>query len=319
MKNCECPTPRSSTGKAGRAITRRAAALIAGLALLVTLASGCSLVGPKTTTISDDAGRQVQIKGQPKRIVSMAPSNAEILFALGLGDRVVGVSNYDDYPPEATTKEKVGDALNPNYEKIAALKPDLVLAVGTAQSEIVKKLEGYNINVIVLNAQKVRDALNDIALVGRVTGTSTKATEITAAMSKKLDEVQAKVAGVPADKRPTVFWALDASLYTVGPGSFIDDLITLAGGKNIAADTKQAYPQFSQEALIARNPDVIIIPLIDPTLANQLKTMKGWDKLKAVKEGRVYTIDPNIVSRPGPRIATGVETVAKLLHPELFK
>lgn len=302
-----------------RGTARRAAALVAVLAVMASLLSGCSLFGPKTTAVTDDAGRQVEIKGQPKRIVSMAPSNAEILFALGLGDRVVGVSNYDNYPKEASGKEKVGDAFNPNYEKIAALKPDLVMAVGTAQSEIIKKLEGYKINVMVLNARKVRDVLNDITLVGKITGTSAKAAEITSAIDKKLNDVQAKAATIPADKRPTVFWVLDAGLYTVGPGSFIDDLITLAGGRNLAGDAKQDYPQFSQEALIARDPDVIIIPLIDPTLADQLKAIKGWDKLKAVKQGHVYTIDPDIVSRPGPRIATAVETVAKLLHPDLFK
>lgn len=297
----------------------RAVALVVSLASLISLAAGCSLFGPKTTVVNDDAGRKVQLTGQPERIISMAPSNAEILFALGLGDRVVGVSDYDNYPAEAATKEKVGDAYNPNYEKMAALKPDLILAVGTAQSEIVKKLEAYKLNVMVLNATKVRDVLADIDLVGKITGTSAKAAEITAAMDQKLNAVAAKVATVPADQRPTVFWALDPSLYTVGPGSFVDDLINLAGGRNLAADAKQDYPQYSQEALIAEDPDVIIIPLLDESMKAQFAAIKGWDTLKAVKDNRVYYIDPDIVSRPGPRIAAGVEEVAKMLHPDQFK
>ncbi|MHB0884929.1 MAG: ABC transporter substrate-binding protein [Bacillota bacterium] len=298
---------------------RRAVALAVSLAAVISLVAGCSLFGPKTTTVSDDAGRQVQLTGQPERVVSMAPSNAEILFALGLGDRVVGVTNYDNYPAETATKEKVGDAFNPNYEKITALKPDLVLAVGTAQSQIVQKLEGYKVKVMVLNAKKVRDVLADITLVGKITGTTAKAAEITGAMDKKLNDIQAKVAAVPAEQRPTVFWALDNTLYTVGPGSFVDDLITLAGGRNIAADAKQDYPQFSQEELLARDPDVIVIPLLDESMKPQFKAIKGWDKLKAVKTNRVYFIDPDIVSRPGPRITAGVEEVAKMLHPDLFK
>ncbi len=310
---------RRSDSYRSRTALRRAVALAVSLAAVVSLVAGCSLFGPKTTTVSDDAGRQVQLKGQPKRIVSMAPSNAEILFALGLGDRVVGVSNYDNYPAEAATKEKVGDAFNPNYEKIAALKPDVVLAVGTAQSQIVQKLEGYKVNVMVLNAKKVRDVLADITLVGKITGTSAKAAEVTGAMNKKLNDIQAKVATVPADKRPAVFWALDNTLYTVGPGSFVDDLINLAGGRNIAADAKQDYPQYSQEELIARDPDVIIVPLLDQSMKAQFEAIKGWDKLRAVKANRVYFIDPDLVSRPGPRIAAGVEEVAKLLHPDLFK
>ncbi|HEY3314691.1 MAG TPA: cobalamin-binding protein [Bacillota bacterium] len=294
--------------------------VIAILSTLLAMTGGaCSLVAPKATAVADDAGRQVELKGRPERIISMAPSNAEILFALGLGDRVVGVSNYDNYPAEAGKREKVGDALSPNFEKMVALQPDLVLAVGTAQSEIVKKLEGYKINVFILNANKVKDAMADIRLVGRITGTSGKAGQLAEAMEKRLAGVEVQVASVPADKRPTVFWVLDRMLYTVGPGSFIDDLITLAGGRNIAADAKQDYPQFNLEALIARDPDVIIVPLIDRTLLDQLKAMKGWDKLKAVKTGRVYTVDPDIVSRPGPRIVDGVQTVAKLLHPDVVK
>jgi iron complex transport system substrate-binding protein len=289
-------------------------ALLAGLALF----SGC---GRGKVTVTDDAGRQVALDRTPRKIVSMAPSNTEILFALGLGERVVGVTNFCNYPPEATGVAKVGDAWAPDYEKIVSLQPDLVLAVGTAASELVKGLEGYGLKVLVLQADTVDKVAADVELVGQVTGVAKAAKRLAADILARLAAVEQKTSGIASADRPSVFWILDNSgnvLWTVGPGSFVHDVILQAGGRNVAESTGQAYSQFSLEGLLEADPDVIIIPVLDPSVPTALAGLPGWADLTAVKNGRVYQVDPDIVSRPGPRIAEAVEKVAALLHPNLF-
>ena len=286
-------------------------ALLAGLALF----SGC---GRGQVTVTDDAGRQVALDRTPRKIVSMAPSNTEILFALGLGERVVGVTNYCNYPPETTGVAKVGDAWAPDYEKIVSLQPDLVLAVGTAASELVKGLEGYGLKVLVLQADTVDKVAADVELVGRVTGVEKAAKRLAADVLARLAAVEKKMSGIPSADRPSVFWVLDNSLWTVGPGSFVHDVILQAGGRNVAESTGQAYSQFSLEGLLEADPDIIIIPVLDPSVPAALAGLPGWAGLTAVKTGRVYQVDPDVVSRPGPRIAEAVETVAALLYPNLF-
>jgi iron complex transport system substrate-binding protein len=308
---------------------RSVAAAILTLLILASsaLSSGCLLSREVRDnrkagfpmTIKDAAGRQVKLSAISKRIISMAPSNTEILFALGLGDRVVGVTSWDNFPPEATAKEKVGDAFNPNYEKIVGLKPDLVLAVGTAQSEIVKKLDGMGLPTFVLQAASLAAVYDEILLVGRVTGASAKADELVASMKAKEAAVAAKVGPLANDRRPRVFWLLDDSLWTVGPGSFVHDLLTKAGGRNVAASAAKPYLQFSMESLLKEDPDVIIIGALAPDIAAKAKKLIGWDMLTAVKKGRVFAVDGDLVSRPGPRVNDGLQTVARLLYPDLFK
>lgn len=270
-------------------------------------------------TLKDEAGREVKLATRPQRLVSMAPSNTEILFALGLGDKVFGVSNFDNFPPEATKKEKVGDAFNPNYEKIVGLKPDLVLAVGTAQSEIVKKLDGLKVPTFVLQASSLAAVYDEINLVGKITGTAAKAQEVVGVMQAKEKAVLAKVAAVAADKRPKVFWMLDDQLWTVGPGSFINDILVKLGATNVATKTNQAYSQYSMESLLKDDPDVIVIGSSSPDTMDKVKKLNGWSKLTAVKNNKVYTVNPDLVSRPGPRLMDGLEAAAKVLYPDQFK
>ncbi len=292
--------------------------LILVLALAAaTLGGGC-VFGPKQVTVTDDAGRTVTLDRVPEKIVSMAPSNTEILFALGLGDRVVGVTTYCNYPPEAANVAKVGDSYSPDYEKIVSLEPDLVLAVGTADSELVKGLEGYGLNVLVLQAATVAQVADDILLVGKVCRVEAEATKLADDLRGRVAAVADKVAGVPDAERPSVFWCLDNMLWTVGPGSFVDDIIAQAGGKSIGRTLGMAYGQFSMESLLEADPDVIIIPVLDPGVPDALAKLDGWQSLSAVKSGRVYQIDPDIVSRPGPRVAEALEKVAALLYPQLF-
>lgn len=301
----------------GKVTGFRVAVILGAALLVVTAVTGCGLFGGDgPRTVVDSVGREVTLERSPKRIVSMAPSNTEILFALGLGDRVVGVTNFCNYPPEAADIEKVGDHWAPDYEKIVALEPDLVLAVGTAESQIVKDLESYGLKVFVVEAETVDEVADNVELVGRITGAVKEAEALAGDIRSRIDAVRQRVAETAVGERPSVFWVLDSMLWTVGPGSFVHDLITVAGGENVAASSGQAYCQFSMESLLAADPDVIIMPIIDPAAADALAANEGWESLTAVKEGRVHMIDPDIVSRPGPRIAEAIERVAAILYPE---
>jgi len=300
----------------GRALTRvlTTAVIIAALTLC---GAGCALFGAGgPLSVVDSAGREVSLDKAPEKIVSMAPSNTEILFALGLGERVVGVTTYCNYPPEAGSVEKVGDSYAPDYEKIVALEPDLVMAVGTASSQLVQDLENYGLPVFVLQAATVDDVAGNIELAGEITGARDEAAGLAADIRERIEAVEERVARVAAENRPTVFWCLDSMLWTVGPGSFVHDLITKAGGDSIGKTLGQPYGQFSMESLLEADPDVIIIPLLDSSVRETLAGLDGWASLTAVKEGRVYEIDPDTVSRPGPRIAEAIETIAGILYPE---
>lgn len=291
------------------------------LALVATgLSSGCSLFGGGKRPVAavDAGGREISLEEAPGRIVSLAPSNTEILFALGLGDRVVGVTNYCNYPAEVAGVEKVGDYWSPNYEAIVALEPDLILAVGTPDSQQVIDLEGYGLTVFLLQAETVEQVPEDIRLIGTITGATEAAEALAGEVTGRIDAVKAAVGSVAATDRASVFWVLDSGLWTVGPGSFVHDLITLAGGSNVATDLGQAYAQYSMEGLLQADPDVIIVPLLDSTLGDALTALEGWDSLRAVREGRVFQVDPDVVSRPGPRIAEAIELVAGLIYPDLF-
>jgi iron complex transport system substrate-binding protein len=293
---------------------------VGALLIIVALAftaTGCMFLRGKLV-VTDDAGREIVLDRAPQRIVSMAPSNTEILFALGLGDRVVGVTTYCNYPPEAVGVAKVGDSYAPDYERIVSLKPDIILAVGTADSELVKGLEGYGLKVFVLQANSVAEVPDDIELVGRLLRVEKEARDLANSIRTRIQTVSSRLASPAPAAKPSVFWCLDNLLWTVGPGSFVNDVITLAGGQNIGGNLGQPYGQFSLESLLEADPEVIIIPLLDPAVPGELARLEGWGTLTAVRTAHVYQIDPDIVSRPGPRIAEAVEQVAALLHPILF-
>ena len=276
-------------------------------------------------TVTDAAGRQVTIAKVPERIVTLAPSDTEIVYALGDGSKVVGVDQFSDYPAEAKALQTIGGSDGQfNYEQIVNLKPDLVLAAGTTSPEAMKKLEDLKLTVVQVGiTQSTFDSIfSDINLVGQITGRQDQAQALTSNMRQRVDAIEAKVA--TTSTRPRVFWELDATdpskPYTVGPGSFVNDLITMAGGTNIFANTKSPYPQVSSEQVVALNPQVIILSdaSYGVTVDSVLKR-PGWQSIEAVQKKQVYPIDTNIVSRPGPRIVDGLEAAAKLIHPELFK
>ena len=284
-----------------------------------------SVKGPGTLSaafpliITDDLGNEVTIEVEPQRIVSMAPSHTQILYALGLGDKVVGVTEYCSYPPEAQEKPKVGGFSNIDLEQVVGLNPDLVLGTSIHAQSVGPALVERGLKVVLINPETVDSVLEKIVLVGRVTGGEETATALTDELRERIEAAMGKAQ--KAENKPRVYWELSNDLYTAGPGSFIDDLITRAGGVNIAADAKEQWPQLNLEALILADPEVIV--LADHPYGETAeggKARPGWADISAVKNDRIVEVlDDDLVSQPGPRVAEALEFVAKALHPELLE
>ncbi|GFN23909.1 ABC transporter substrate-binding protein [Thermanaeromonas sp. C210] len=273
-------------------------------------------------TVADDMGRTVTLESRPERLVSLSPGNTEILFALGLGDKVVGVDDYSDYPPKAAEVPKVGGFSNPNVEKIVALQPDLVLATNMHE-QAVRRLEEVGIPVAVVSPKTVEGVLESIEWIGKMTGAGEGAARLVADLRGRMQKVEAVVKEIPREKRPWVYYEVYSDpLMTAGPQTLIGQLIELAGGRNIAYDAQADYPEFSVEAIIERNPEVIIFPQwhgSESLTVEQVKSRNGWQQVRAIKNNRVFGVDANIISRPGPRIVEALEVLAKIIHPELFE
>jgi len=273
-------------------------------------------------SITDDLGRQVSLPAAPQRIVSLAPSNTEMLFYLGLGDRVVGDTTYCDYPEEAKQVAKVGGFKDPSLEKIVSLKPDLVLATGM-HAELIKSMEDAGLTVIVLKPNTIEEIINSIQLIGRVAGVENKAITLTNGLKDRVNAVSQKVAAVSPAQKPTVYYELwDEPIMSVGKNSLIGEIIRLAGGNNIADNSAEQYPQLSEEVIIARNPQIMLNSYGHDAkiiTAAEIATRKGWKDVAFVKSGRIYTIDSDRLTIAGPRIVEGLEQMAAYLHPELFK
>jgi iron complex transport system substrate-binding protein len=268
------------------------------------------------TSITDFQGRSVAISKRPERIVSIGPSNTEFLFALGAGDRVVGDDDFSDQPAAAATKDHVG-GVKVNLEKVVSLKPDLIITVKFSDGTI-EALSQTTATVLVVDPQGLADVTRTASLIGKAIGADGDG--LAKDIQGKLDAVKAKTASAPKLK---VFDEEDASdltkLYTVGPGSFINDLITLAGGTNIAAGAKSAYPTISTEEIVRADPDVIVLDdALYGTTVDSVASRPGWAALSAVRNKRVYP-GLNLFSRPGPRVGEAAQEFAKLVHPELFK
>lgn len=291
----------------GRTALFVALVVVSQLFTSALLAGGCG----RPRTVEDMMGRALTLKSTPRRLISLAPAYTEILFALGLGERVVGVTNFCNKPEEARDKERVGDAFNLNKEKIVSLGPDLVFVAGTPESAYVREIENLGYPVFLSNPATVDDVFSLIERIGEITGKRREARELVASMRSTLNEVSGRI--VPPDSHASVFVAIDPDLWTVGPGSFVHDVITRAGAVNVLSDAKAPYLQVSMETLLERSPDAILIAFPQEAY-HLLESRPGWSSLKAVKEGRVFFLDPDLVSRPGPEIVKAIEIVARALY-----
>jgi len=289
--------------------------LLVGFALLVLPAHALF-----ASSCIDDLGRKVDIKPVPRRIVSLAPHITEILFDLGVGDRVVGVTQYSDYPPEASGIPRVGSYVRLNLEKIVSLAPDLVLSTSDGNPrEAVLRLSKIGIPVFVLSPPSDLEGIfASILTIGVVTQREEAARKVVEGMRARVARVHALLKGAPPRK---VFYQLgEHPLMSVGGGSFLDRLIERAGGRNIFHEIMLPYPRVSREEVLAAAPEVIIISSMAKRRQGEAarRSWKRWPMIPAVRKDAVYFISPDRVHRPGPRIVEGLERLASAIHPERF-
>lgn len=301
---------------------RKVLSFFVALSLVLISLTGCNAQKEENNkrefvTIKDSDGTEVTIANKPERIISLVPSSTEIIYALGLGEKIVGVTTYDDYPEDVKSKEKIGD-LTVNTEKVVSLNPDLIIA-NSLNGDAIERLRNLGLTVLVADAKTLNDVYTTIEMIGKATGASNKSAEMVASMKKDVEEIKNIVKEIPQDKKPKVWIEINEELFTTGKGTFMHEIIEMAGGINIASDL-EGWKQFTEEEIIQRNPDVILNTYahMNSNAAKQIKERTKWQKMNAVKNGKVYDVDSNRMSRPSPRIIEGLKEVANILHPELF-
>jgi len=295
------------------------------IAALVILTASCaprrnqnSSSITETREVTDEAGRRVRLATRIDRIVSLAPNLTEIVYAVGAGDRLVGRTKYCDYPAEVKNVAEIGDTMTPSIERIIALKPQIVLVSTASQLEaFTRQLDEQRIAVYVTNPHSLEEVFRSIATLGDLFGTREQAEKLVADLRRRADGVSAAIS---ATKPVTVFYQVsNEPLYTIGRESYLTDLVRRAGGVSVTADVPTSFPRFSGEAALAARPEAIILPTggsmgtANSTVAAPLKNSP------AALNNRVFKINEDHLSRPGPRLVDGLEAMARALHPEAFK
>jgi len=280
--------------------------------------------GPSPIALTDGLGREVTLDAPAQRIISIAPSNTEILFAIGAGAQVIGRDDLSDYPAEAANVTSIGSTYDKlNTEAIVALEPDLVLAAEINSPEHVTTLEDLGLNVYWLANPTTYDGLYDnLQIVGQLTGRTAEAEQLVDLLKQRYAAVLNKVGS--ATTKPRVFYEVDGTdplkPWTTGPGTFMDAMISLAGGENVGAVLQDPFAQVSSEELVRQDPDIIVLgDALYGVTVESIGERAGWDGITAVKNSAIYTFDDNLASRPGPRLIDGLEELAKMLHPESFE
>ncbi|MGE5841787.1 MAG: cobalamin-binding protein [Deltaproteobacteria bacterium] len=271
-------------------------------------------------TFKDALGREVSVPSPPKRLIGLAPNLTEILYALGLGDRIVGVTNHCNYPPEASLKPKVGSYVHLNVEQIISLSPDLVIGTMDGnERHVLDLLEQAHLKVFFVNPRDVRQAIETIRTLGLVCGVPERARQISDMLTLRLSRV---LEATKEREKPLVFLQINIQpLMSVNKNTVHHDLVRLAGGHNMTADEPVNYPRISLEEVIRRKPEVILISSMERggRFENARAEWMQWTSIPAVKKGRVHLIDSDLIDRPSPRVVDGLEIMAKLLHPEAFR
>jgi iron complex transport system substrate-binding protein len=284
------------------------------------------IVEPTQTPVPiiDDLGRQVNLTPPARRIVTLGPSMVESLYAIGAGELIVGREEFSLYPPEAVDIPSIGSLFGSlPGEAILALEPDLVLAPEIISLEQVQALEGLGLTVYYqTNPTSFPELYDNLRELGRLTGREIQAEELIGNLEQRVEAVESALQGI--ENRPRVFYELDATdpqnPYTTGSGTFIDLLITMAGGDNIGQGLEGAYAQISSEQIILSNPEIILLADAEYGVTPEnVASRPGWETIQAVVDGRLYPFDPNLGSIPGPRLVDGLETMARLFHPEVFE
>jgi len=280
-------------------------------------------------SIIDDIGRNVTIRERPTRIVSLVPSASEIVYTVGAANLLVGVDQFSAYPDELTQRVKsgnitnVGSSFNPDLDKVISLNPSIILINGPSQfnAKPIQRLSELGYTVVSLNAQNISGVFSNIEMIGKITGNSEQASKFVSNLRERVAKVESAVKGSPKVRAYIENW--NNPLFSVGPGSIQDELINKAGGKNIFSDLPQRSGQVSYEAVITKNPEVMVLFHRLDNSTEIVKSRPGWNVIDAVKKDRVHYIsnekDLGAYGAPGPRIVDGLEKIAVLIHPEIFK
>lgn len=284
---------------------------------LITLISPLTIAKAEPIIVKAASDQTISPSGPAHRIISLAPSVTEILFAIGLDEEIVGVTAFCDYPEKARSKPKVGGMINPSIEKIIALEPELILAVkGLHGDELASELERLHLPLVLMDVSSIHNILGEINHIGVLVGKTGEAQALVSRMKTRMNRVRDRVQVFPRPRALYVMW--NDPLMTVGPESFIGELLEAAGGENIAPSSRAGYVRISMEEVLAKNPEVVIFSseMGEATVLSEQKKWKGWKLLSAVQNNRLYSINSDIVHRAGPRIVDGIEALSELLHPD---
>jgi len=297
---------------------RTARAIAAFAALLLAVPAAAS-----TLSATDALGRRVTLEKPPQRIVSWAPNVTEILFALGLRDKVVGVTRYCNFPPEARSRTKIGSITEPSLEATLALRPDLVIGSRLNPKPAFQALDRAGVPSLAVEARSISQTFNVIASIGSITGANGAAKTLCDDMRRRMDAVRRRTRRLPANSRPLTLVAYEVRpLWTCGADTFPHEALTIAGGRNLAADAS-GYVTYPVEAVLKKRPQVILVTPMSaddaPAAKQRVLRESAWASLPAVKNRRVYAVNQDMIDRAGPRIVDAIEEIALLLHPELFR
>lgn len=269
--------------------------------------------------LTDSFDRQVTLTEQPETFVSLAPSSTEILFALGLGEKVIGVTDACDFPEAAKAIENMGGFQGVDVEKIVAAQPDLIIADSLTTKEVVEQLEDLGFAVLAIRATTIEEMFGHIELIGKAANISDAANELVTSFRNRINAISEKTKDITEAERPLVFYEVwHDALISVGPNTFIHDTIVTAGGRNVTADATTDWPMVDLELLIAQNPEVVLLGHEGQSAAD-VKARANWQTIDAVVNDRVHAVNADLFGRPGPRLVDAVEEIAKLLHPGLFE
>jgi iron complex transport system substrate-binding protein len=323
LASCQVPAAPENSTSGAKVTDGKTSPIATGSAAESIKIDGDDPLPVYPITVEDDLGRKVTINKMPASIVSLAPSNTEILFALNLGDRIIGVTDYCDYPEEAKNKTRVAGYSTPDLEKLVSMQPDLVVAESMHEKTVLPALERLGFTVYVSSASRMETVLNDISVLGRITGKTRQANQLIAAMNLKINSVVDKTRGLSASQRLRVLYLnWNNPMWTMGANTYINDIIKKAGGVNIYENDFEKSRAVSLESIIAKNPQVILVSGMGTTGDVVYKAVKDEVRLYSVEasaSNRIFKIsDANLIERPGPRVADGLIEVAKMVHPEIF-
>jgi len=304
-------------------ISKKNITLIISLLIISILITSGGIIAQKfPLTVLDDLDEKIVMEEKPEKIISLSPNTTEILFAVGAGDNIIGVTTFADYPEKATKVEKIGTITEPNIEKIITMEPDLVIAASVNKMETVERLKELNIKVAGFSSDSVEIAVENIQKIGLITGNQEKADQIAIDMKNKMNLIKNLVEEhLKTNEKPKVFYELwNDPLFTAGKNNFVDDLIQMAGGINIGRLAEGQWPQYSLEKLLIEDPDVYISTPHSAQMevsVEGIKSRERFQPISAIQNDRIYIIDANILNRASPRLITGLKHITKSVFPEL--